>query len=77
MAESLCCPFETITLLIGYTPIQNKKLKKKLSRGKEAVGVNVLGRWPSLGAWGGCQVSEGILMSQSCQVVTTETTWSA
>jgi len=26
MAESLCCPRETITtLLIGYTPIQNKK----------------------------------------------------
>ena len=26
MAESLCCPHETITtLLIGYTPIQNKK----------------------------------------------------
>ena len=32
MAESLCCSPETITtLLIGYTPIQNKnfKLKKK------------------------------------------------
>ena len=29
MAESLCCPPETVTtLLIGYTPIQNKKLKK-------------------------------------------------
>ena len=29
-AESLCCPPETITtfLLIGSTPIQNKKLKK-------------------------------------------------
>ena len=28
-AESLCCPPETTTaLLIGYTPIQNKKLKK-------------------------------------------------
>ena len=27
-AESLCCPLETITtLLIGYTPIQNKKFK--------------------------------------------------
>ena len=26
MAESLCCPPATITiLLIGYTPIQNKK----------------------------------------------------
>ena len=30
IAESLCCPPETITiLLIGYIPIQNKKLKKK------------------------------------------------
>ena len=30
MAESLCCPPETImTLLTGYTPIENKKLKKK------------------------------------------------
>ena len=30
MAESLCCPLETITtLLLGYTSIQNKKLKKK------------------------------------------------
>ena len=30
IAEFLCCPPETITtLLIGYTPIQNKKLKKK------------------------------------------------
>ena len=29
MVESLCCSPETITtLLIGYTPIQNKKLKK-------------------------------------------------
>ena len=30
MAESLCCPPETITtLLISYTPTQNKNLKKK------------------------------------------------
>ena len=30
LAESLCPTPETIvTLLIGYTPIQNKKLKKK------------------------------------------------
>ena len=27
MAESLYCPPETTTLLIGYTPIQNKKFK--------------------------------------------------
>ena len=27
--ESPCCPLETVTmLLIGYIPIQNKKLKK-------------------------------------------------
>ena len=30
MANSLHCPPDTIkTLLIGYTPVQNKKLKKK------------------------------------------------
>jgi len=28
ITEPLCCPTETITtLLIGYTPIQNKKFK--------------------------------------------------
>ena len=33
MAESLCCPPETITtLLISYTLIQNKKLKKRTPR---------------------------------------------
>ena len=33
MAESICSPPETITtLLIVYTPIQNKKLKKKANR---------------------------------------------
>ena len=30
MAESLCCPSETTTILLtGYTPIQNKKFNKK------------------------------------------------
>ena len=30
MAESLCCPAETITtLLISHTPIQNEKFNKK------------------------------------------------
>ena len=30
MAESRCCSPETITtLLMGYTPIQNKNVKKK------------------------------------------------
>ena len=29
MAELLCCPPETITtLLIGYTPMQNREFKK-------------------------------------------------
>ena len=29
MAESLCCPPETIlTFLIGYTPVQNENLEK-------------------------------------------------
>ena len=28
MAESLCCPPETITLSIGYTPIFKKKKKR-------------------------------------------------
>ena len=33
MAESLCYPSETITtLLIGYTPIQNKKFKRNKKR---------------------------------------------
>ena len=36
MAESLCCSPETLTtLLIGYTPIQNKKLKKNLKERSE------------------------------------------
>ena len=36
MAESLCCSPETITtLLIGYTPVQNKKCKLKKKK-KEA-----------------------------------------
>ena len=31
MAESLCCsPTAVTTLLTGYTPVQNKKLKKKV-----------------------------------------------
>ena len=36
MVESLCFSLETITtLLIGYIPTQNKKLKKKKEREKE------------------------------------------
>ena len=40
MAEFLCCPPESITtLLTGYTPKKNEKLKKKedqyLSRGRQ------------------------------------------
>ena len=30
MAESFCCSPETITLLIGYTPIQSKKSFKNV-----------------------------------------------
>ena len=41
MVESLCCSPEKITaLLIGYTPIQNKKLKKKRKRKKSQPGVD-------------------------------------
>ena len=33
LAESLCCSVETITaLLTGYIPIQNKKVKNKLTK---------------------------------------------
>ena len=36
VAESLCCPPETIkTVLIGYTPIQSKKLKKNSQNNKK------------------------------------------
>ena len=38
MIESLCCPPETITtLLIGYTPIQNKSLKKQQQQQKPSL----------------------------------------
>ena len=37
MAESLHCPPETITtLLVGYTPIQNKNFKKKKEKKRYA-----------------------------------------
>ena len=40
MVGSLCCPPKTITtLLIDYTPIQNKKLKKKRGREKTCVST--------------------------------------
>ena len=32
MAESFCCSCGIITLLIGYIPIQNKKIKRKKDR---------------------------------------------
>ena len=36
MAKSLCCPPETITtLLIGYTPIQKKKVEGGKNRGRK------------------------------------------
>ena len=37
MAESLCCPPETIAaLLIGHTSVKNKKLKKKGKLGRSS-----------------------------------------
>ena len=48
MAESLCCPFETITtLLIGYAPIQNKKFKKKINKTRRKKGI-FLGMKPTI-----------------------------
>ena len=39
MAEFLCCPPETITtLLIGYPPKQNKKLKKEKAQALDQQG---------------------------------------
>ena len=39
MAESLCCPPETITTwFIGHTPIQNKNLKNKKQKTSVAEG---------------------------------------
>ena len=46
MTEPLCCPSQTVTtLLIGYTSVQNKKLKKKQNRKKEKKWKN--GPFPS------------------------------
>jgi len=42
MAESLCCPPETImTLLTGYTPIENKKFKKTMQPQNEKYVIEV------------------------------------
>ena len=42
MAESLCCPPETImTLLTGYTPIENKKFKKMMQPQNEKYVIEV------------------------------------
>ena len=38
MGESLCCSPEIITLLIGYTPIQNKKFKLWRKKSKKTEG---------------------------------------
>ena len=40
MGESLCCPPEIITLLTGYTPIQNKKLKLWREKPPKTEGKN-------------------------------------
>lgn len=37
--QSLCCPLESITLLIGYTVIQNKKLKKLVWKNIKSIQV--------------------------------------
>ena len=48
MAESLSCSLQTITtLLIDYTPIQNKKLKKK--KKNPAANAGDTGLIPGLG----------------------------
>ena len=50
MAESLCHSPETITtLLISYTPIQNKKLKKKAFslNGRNTQGLHAFAQFPS------------------------------
>ena len=42
MAESLCCSPETIiTLLIGYTPRQNYKFKKKKNNNNSVIGEHL------------------------------------
>ena len=41
MAESLCCIPETVTLLVGYTPIKNKKVKKKKLTREEKTKVSI------------------------------------
>ena len=44
MAESLCCPPETMNvLLIGYTPVQNKKVKKERMETWSFPKVSLLG----------------------------------
>ena len=52
MAESLCCSPETVTtLLIGYTPIQNKVKKKqnKTNRNRVFADVSWGSRWDQTG----------------------------
>ena len=48
MAKSLCCPPETITLLIDCTPIQSEKLKNDSGlRSVDWDKLNALHTWPS------------------------------
>ena len=52
MAESLCCPPETITaLLIGYTPIQNKKVLKNKIWGKKECFFQIKTLTPKKESW--------------------------
>ena len=62
MAESLCCPPETITtLLISYTPTQNKNLKKK-KKGFSFSGPSLEQADQATGPWLGRTVSSSVFM---------------
>ena len=56
VAKSLCCPPETITLFISYTPTQNKKFKK-------SVCVSKWRTWPIEYIWTGKLLIEFFEMS--------------
>ena len=49
MGEPLCCSPEAVTaLLIGYTPIKNKKLKKIVVLKRRFIKCGLGGLWKSL-----------------------------
>ena len=52
MTESLCCPPETITILLtGYTPIQNKKFKNKKENKLSVKKLLKRGTWGETPGW--------------------------